>query len=171
MTWELTHSCGAGAASIPKPHLGIMSCGDFSPPPEVWRDRPGDHWCQKAPGRSRETQAGLEPAATPGLGGCLAETPTRTIPYWVLQQGLHRPDFRCTMGHFHCHLHHLLYNLKKQGNTQPIFLPQTRQLWSMHVVHQFLLSILAEACNWDRHRDIPSTEREVPMQIQHLPCH
>lgn len=45
------------------------------------------------------------------------------------------------MGHFHCHLH----NLKKEGNTQPIDLPQTLQLWSMHVLHQFLLSTLAEA--------------------------
>lgn len=45
------------------------------------------------------------------------------------------------MGHFHCHLHILLYNLKREGNTESIFLSRTVQ--HACVLQQLLFSPMA----------------------------
>ena len=65
------------------------------------------------------------------------------------------------MGHFQCYLHISLCNLKREGNTQTIFLSRTLQLWSVHVLQHMLLSIMAAASFWDGHSDFPSVGRDV----------
>lgn len=82
------------------PTQGYVLCSDFVTSAEVWRDGPGEHWGQKAPGRSRALQAASEPAATQGLGAHSAEPPYWTIPYWTLQQGKGYPGQPLVWGTF-----------------------------------------------------------------------
>lgn len=138
---RLTQLCDAVAASSPHVHWRYVSHSDFFT--SCWGLEGWARWVlgSGSPDRSRLEQPS-EMAAT--QGPCTLSWATlldNPLLNFTARKGFPRPI--SAMGHFHCHLQILIYNLKREGNTQPIFLSCALQIWSMHVLQQLLLSTMA----------------------------